>query len=85
MEFSELESDDSGALTAMTPFGPHDACRPFGGLGYFSGVVGLFFLVSGLRHLAGWSGLFPLLATCAVVAALSFVLVSPDFLWHGAA
>ncbi|MFS0709419.1 DUF998 domain-containing protein [Brevundimonas phoenicis] len=57
----------------------------FGGLGYFSGVVGLFFLALGLRYLAGWSGLFPLLATCAVVAALSFVLVSPDFLWHGAA
>ena len=45
-------------------------------VGYFSGVVGLFFLALGLRHLAGWSGLFPLLAACAVVAALSFTRFS---------
>ena len=57
----------------------------FAGLGYLSGVVGLFFLALGVRRLAGWSALFPLLITCAVVAVLSFVLISPDFVWHGAA
>ena len=57
----------------------------FGGLGYLSGVLGLFLLAAGLRDLEGWSRLFPLVMTCAVVAALSLPLIAPEFPWHGAA
>lgn len=57
----------------------------FGGLGYLSGVLGLFLLALGLRGLAGWSRLFPLVMICAVLAALSLPLIAPDFPWHGAA
>ncbi len=57
----------------------------FGGLGYLSGVLGLFLLAAGLRGLDGWSRLFPLVMSCAVVAALSFPLIAPEFPWHGAA
>jgi hypothetical membrane protein len=57
----------------------------FGGLGYLSGVLGLFLLAPGLRGLDGWARLFPLIMTCAVVAALSLPLIAPDFPWHGAA
>ena len=57
----------------------------FGGLGYLSGVVGLFLLALGLRSLDGWSRLFPLVMFCAVAAALSFPLIAPEFPWHGAA
>lgn len=57
----------------------------FGGLGYLSGVLGLFMLAAGLRGGDGWSRLFPLVMTCAVRAALSLPLIAPDFLWHGAA
>ena len=57
----------------------------FGGLGYLSGVLGLFLLALGLRGLDGWSRLFPLVMSCAVVAALSFPLIAPEFPWHGAA
>ena len=57
----------------------------FGGLGYLSGVLGLFLLALGLRSLDGWSRLFPLVMFCAVAAALSFPLIAPEFPWHGAA
>lgn len=57
----------------------------FGGVGYLSGVLGLFALALGLRGLEGWSRLFPLVMSCAVVAALSFPLIAPEFPWHGAA
>lgn len=57
----------------------------FGGAGYLSGVLGLFLLAPGLRGLDGWSRLFPLVMTCAVVAALSLPLIGPEFPWHGAA
>ena len=57
----------------------------FGGLGYLSGVLGLFMLAAGLRGPDGWSRLFPLVMSCAVVAALSFPLIAPEFPWHGAA
>ena len=57
----------------------------FGGLGYLSGVLGLFLLALGLRSLDGWLRLFPLVMICAVVAALSLLLIAPDFPWHGAA
>ena len=57
----------------------------FGGLGYLSGVLGLFLLAPGLRGLDGWSRLFPLVMSCAVVAALSLPLIAPEFPWHGAA
>ena len=57
----------------------------FGGLGYLSGVLGVFLLALGLRSLDGWSRLFPLVMFCAVAAALSFPLIAPEFPWHGAA
>jgi hypothetical membrane protein len=57
----------------------------FGGLGYLSGVLGLFMLALGLRGLDGWSRLFPLVMICAGVAALSLPLIAPEFPWHGGA
>ena len=57
----------------------------FGGLGYLSGVLGLFLLALGLRGLDGWSRLFPLVMICAVAGALSFSLIAPEFPWRGAA
>lgn len=57
----------------------------FAGTGYLVGVIGLFVFAFGLRRLAGWSRLFPVVMTCAIVAALSLPLIAPDFIWHGAA
>jgi hypothetical membrane protein len=57
----------------------------FGGVGYLSGVIGLFALAAGLRRLEGWSRLVPLVLACAVIAALSLVMIAPEFAWHGAA
>lgn len=57
----------------------------FGGVGYLSGVLGLFALALGLRGPEGWARLFPLVLTCAIVAALSLPMIAPEFPWHGGA
>lgn len=56
----------------------------FGGLGYLSGVLGLFAMAASLRRLDGWSRLCPLVMICAVVATLSLPLIAPDFPLRGA-
>lgn len=75
----DFECARTGASLSQTL---HDL---FAGIGYLVGVIGLFVFAFGLRGLAGWARLWPLVMTCAVAAALSLPLVAPDFTWHGAA
>ncbi len=57
----------------------------FGGVGYLSGIAGVFLVGIAARRWPQGRGLFGLSLICGVPAALAIGLIHPDFEWYGAA
>lgn len=71
------------ALTGPSPTAMlHDT---LGGIGYLSGIAGMFLIALSARRWPRHRYLFPLGLVCAVPAALAVGFIHPGFEWRGAA